>query len=303
MNGSRGRIAAPLAVLLALAVVLAFVAFSFREGPDLKNVVGILVEKMNLLSAMRVNLLKSEEAEKSAVMADTDEASRDFADQSTRASDLVERDRRELELLLKQDHTDKEMQLSREFDTCWNEFREIDREILGFAVQNTNFKAAALSFGKGYESVERFARAVKSLIDSSVSSGRCSLIVKPATDALAAALSVQAMHAPHIVESDSSRMDDIEAEMRREGEIVEKSLGELADMVPEEERATLEEAKTAYAEFASVTAEVLRLSRENTNIKSFALSLGKKRKIAAHCDETLLSLQEAVRGREFRATR
>lgn len=303
MNGSRGRIAAPLAVTLALAVLLAFVAFSFREGPDLKDIVGNLAEKRNLLSAMRVNLLKSTEAEKSAVMADTDEASREFADQSTHASDLVERDRRGLESLLERDHTDKEMQIFGEFDRCWKALREIDREILGFAVQNTNFKAAALSFGKGYESVERFARVVKSLIDSSQSAGRCPLIAKPATDALAAALSIQALHAPHIVESDSSRMDAIEVEIRREGAIVEKSLGELADLVPDEERETLREAETAYAEFASVTSEVIGLSRENTNIKSFALSLGKKRQMAAQCDEILLSLQEAVRSREFRATR
>jgi len=53
----------------------------------------------------------------------------------------------------------------------------------------------------------------------------------------------------------------------------------------------------------AVTAEVIRLSRENTNVKSFELSLGRKRKIAAQCDEILISLQEAVRSREFKATR
>jgi hypothetical protein len=41
----------------------------------------------------------------------------------------------------------------------------------------------------------------------------------------------------------------------------------------------------------------------NTNIRSFELSLGRKRKIAAQCDEVLTGLQEAVLDRSFKATR
>ncbi len=98
-------------------------------------------------------------------------------------------------------------------------------------------------------------------------------------------------------------MDEIEREMRQAGEIVDASIKKLADLVPEEDRATLQDGKAAYDEFAAVTAEVIKLSRENTNIKSFELSLGKKRKIAAQCDEILVGLHEAVRNREFKATR
>ena len=98
-------------------------------------------------------------------------------------------------------------------------------------------------------------------------------------------------------------MDEIEAEMWKNEEIVDTSLKKLAGLVLEEDRASVQDAKSAYDEFAAVTAEVIKLSRENTNIKLFELSLGKKRKIAARCDEILNSLQEAVRSREFKATR
>jgi len=299
-----GRTTTSLLVLAALVLVLALIAIIFKGGgPDLRDIVGNIVKKTELLSTMRINLLKSVETEKSAVMADTDEASRDFADQSRRAADLVERDRRELELLLNRDHTDKEMDLFHEFDTCWTALRKIDQEVLDFAVQNTNLKAAALSFGKGNETIKRFEHDLRNLIHSTSSSDKCSHVVIPASDALAAGLRIQGLHAPHIAEASDARMDEIEAEMRQDGEIVESSLKRLSDSVPEENRALLQDARAAYEEFAAVTAEVIKLSRENTNIKSFELSLGKKRKIAAQCDEILIGLQEAVRSREFKATR
>ncbi len=128
---AHGRISISLLVLAALILVLTLIVIRFRGGsPDLQDVIGNMTKKMELLSAMRVNLLKSEETEKSAVMADTDETSRDFADRSRQAADRVERDHRELESLLNRDHTDKEMKLFHQFDSCWAELRKIDHEIL-----------------------------------------------------------------------------------------------------------------------------------------------------------------------------
>jgi hypothetical protein len=262
-----------------------------------------MAKKIELISRIRANLFNSEQAEKSAVMANTDEASREFAEQSRNAADLVEQDRRELEALLDQDHTDKEMKLFGEFGDCWTELRKADQEILGFAVQNTNLKAASLSFGKGREIMSRFEHALKSLTHSGMSPDKCCRIVTPTSDALTAGLNILSLHAPHIVEPRDERMDEIEAEMRRHAETIDGSLQELENLVPDQDRTSLEEAKAAYSEFTALTAEVIRLSRENTNIKSFALSLGTKRKIATQCSDILTGLQEAVRSREFKATR
>jgi hypothetical protein len=299
-----GRTTASLAALIALLVAVTLIFFRLRGGgPDLQDIMGNTIKKMELLSEMRVNLLKSEETEKSAVMADTDDASKDFADQSRRATEVVDRDRRELESLLNRDQTDEEMKLFREFDRCWMELRKVDQEILEFAVQNTNLKAAALSFGKGNEAMKRFEQALKNLIHSCLPGEKCTDVIVLASDALAAGLRMQVLHAPHIVAASDARMDEIEAEMRQDGETVEASLKKLAGLVPEGERTSLQDARTAFDDFTAITAEVIKLSRENTNLKSFELSLGKKRKIAAQCDEALISMQEAVRKREFKATR
>jgi hypothetical protein len=299
-----GKVNASLAVLTLILLVLVLIFFRFKGGgPDLQDIISNMTKKMELLSEMRVNLLKSEETEKSAVMADTDEASRDFAEQSRSAADIVDRDRRELESLLNRDQTEKEMKLFHEFDTCWMELRKVDQEILEFAVQNTNLKAAALSFGKGNEAMKRFEHDLKNLIHSSLPGDKSVHVMRLASDALAAGLRIEVLHAPHIAAASDAQMDEIEAEMRQDGEIVEASLKKLAELVPEGGRESLQDARAAYSEFTAITAEVIKLSRENTNIKSFDLSLGKKRRIAAQCDETLISLEEAVRSREFKATR
>lgn len=308
MQRSDGKISSsvllPAALLLALVLVLTYIGMRSKGStPLLQDFVGNIAKKTELLSSIRANIFNSEQAEKSAVMADTDEASRDFADQSRRAADFVERDRRELEALLSSDHTDKEMKFFHDFNGCWTELRKIDQVILAFAIQNTNLKAATLSFGKGRETMSRFEHELKNLIQSAAVTDKHSRIVILASDAITAGLNILNLHAPHIIEARDERMDELEAQMRRNAETVDTSLQELAELVPGESRSSLEKAKSTYGEFMIVTAEVIRLSRENTNVKSFELSLGRKRKIAAQCDEILISLQEAVRSREFKATR
>ncbi|MHC1743403.1 MAG: hypothetical protein AB9873_10280 [Syntrophobacteraceae bacterium] len=310
-QGSNGRISAPILSVVVLVSILVLVLIfigikSGSDGPLIQDFFGNLAKKAELLAAMRINLHRSSEAEKSAVMADTDEASMAFADQSRRAAEFVERDRQELGLLLARDHTDKELALSRELDACWTELQKIDHEILDFAVQNTNLKAAALSFSKGREAMNRFEGALKKLIHGNASaadSEKDNRIVILAANAVAAGFNILSLHAPHIIEARDSKMDEIEAEMQRHAATVETSLQQLTDLISDGDIPFLDEAKAAYAGFKEVTAEVVGLSRANTNVKSFELSLGRKRKIAASCDEILISLQEAVRSTKFKATR
>jgi len=304
----RSRISVSVALLagVALVAVLVLAYVGMRRGSTplgVQDYLGNLMRKTELLSRMRVNLGRSEEAEKSAVMADTDEASKDFADRSRRAADLVEQDRQELERVLEKDSTDEEEKLYRDFAASWSTLRETDREVLEFAVQNTNLKAAALSFGRGWEDIRRFRGALEKLIHPGPGSLAAGPIVTAATDALIAGLTIQSLHAPHIADASAERMDEIEEEMRRAAQTIDVSLERLAGLVSASERPVLQEANAAYDDYATVTAEVVRLSRQNTNVKSFALSLGRKRKLAAECDQILASLDEAVRKKEFKATR
>jgi hypothetical protein len=302
MKGPR-RLWIVLIVVVLLSMVVA-VGIKYNSiNLDIKDVMGIMNKKIGILSRMRINLLKSVEAEKMAVMADTDESSRANAVESQKAADALEKDRLELGLLIQKDPIDREMKLFQEFDPCWTEFRKIDQVLLDFAVKNTNIKAANLSFIKGGEAVKDFEEALNRLISSQPSAKETLPIDQEACKALVAGIKIHYLHAPHIAASNDEQMDQIERDIKQNEAVIAKALARLTPLIPEKEQIPLQKAKKAYEELSKVTAQVISLSRQNTNIKSFELSLGRKRKITAQCDEILKSLEEAVRSRSFKATR
>ena len=65
----------------------------------------------------------------------------------------------------------------------------------------------------------------------------------------------------------------------------------------------LADADAALARFLSVNADIIALSRKNTNVRSLALSLGRKRVVTAECEDQLSALGEALAKHESTATR
>ena len=268
-------------------------------GDTFKNI----VKKREILSQMRVNLLKSVEMEKNAVMALTDEESQMFADQSIAASAVVEQNLKQLNSLIDADPMQDERNLVIEFNNCWTELRKLDQVILEHAVQNTNLKAASLSREKGAEAMQRFEHALNDVIKSYSGTPNEGRVARLIFHAITAGLKIYNLHSFHIAEASDEKMDQIETQMDTEENEASKSLDELASIVGEKSRHALLQAKTAFSEFMEVTAKVIKLSRQNSNIKSLELSLGKKRKVTAQCDEILVAFQAAVQSRPFKATR
>jgi hypothetical protein len=291
---------------LTLGLVLTYVSIKNSDNiPGVQDFVGNIENKVRLITGMQTNLFRSEQAEKSAVMADTDEASMGFADQSRRAAESVEQERRELESLIENDPTDKEKKLLVEFNKSWTDLQKIDSVILEFAVQNTNLKAMALSFGKGAEVMRRFENALDSLISSGLSASTPCRVSILASQVLISGFKIYNLHALHIAAQRDEKMDEIEALMAHNFGRIDNSFRELMGDggLRDENQALLREAMAAYAELKAVTAEVVTLSRRNTNVKSFQLSIGRKRRMVAQCDEILTSLLQTVGDREFKATR
>jgi hypothetical protein len=52
-----------------------------------------------------------------------------------------------------------------------------------------------------------------------------------------------------------------------------------------------------------LNAQIVALSRRNTNVRSLALALGQKRTLTASCQQDLQALQDALAQRDFKATR
>ena len=168
------------------------------QGPelDLKDMVGILSKKLNILSRMHISLLRSVEAEKNAVMAETDAESQSFAEKSMKAADSVDRDRREIGGLMDKDHSNQELQLLQEFDGCWAEFRKTDQVLLDYAVKNHNLKATRLSFGPAREAVNRLEKALNRLTPANPKNRAEERIPRLTCRALTAALKIHDLPGP-----------------------------------------------------------------------------------------------------------
>jgi hypothetical protein len=290
----------PLWAAIGLTAILLLVLMYHRSTSlELQNAPRVMAQKLETLSALRINFLKSIEAEKLAVMAETDEVSLAFADESKQAAEAVEADLKELSRLIGMHPAADESKLLLEFEAAWEQVRKIDRVILDLAVQNTNLKAFRLSFGKGREAVERFEDALTALTQD-VTDAR---LIRAAAEALTAELKILTLHAPHIVSPHDEEMSQIEQVIHAKEEAVHRSLVILAGLAPADKQPYVSAAVTADREFTAVTATVLKWSRENTNVNSLNLSLDRKQKATALCEAALNQLHEAFARQAFKATR
>ncbi len=261
------------------------------------------VRKIELLTTMRIHLLEAIAAEKNAVLAITDEASKKFAEQARQAAEGVEKNRKEVELIIDQDKNPKEMDLINQFNASWLQFNDLEGKILDLATQNTNLKAQQISATQCAHEMELFEGSLNRLIQKNMNRGQCNDVLVHSYKALTAGLKLLALQRLHIEEVEDQAMDTIERSMDSYDKSARKALGTLhriPDLIGKED---LKNATSAYERFMSLTGEVLRLSRLNTNIKSAELSLGKKRLISSQCQEILATLQDTVQAQRFKATR
>jgi hypothetical protein len=98
-------------------------------------------------------------------------------------------------------------------------------------------------------------------------------------------------------------MDEIETTIQAQDALVNQSLDALSFLMTPKSKSLIEEVKNAYAEFWRINSEMMRLSRQNTNVRSLALSLGQKRNVTAQCQEALAALEKIIHDKTYKATR
>jgi hypothetical protein len=298
---SSDRILAGLLACLALSAlpVLAIPA-SPVQAQSLQTRYEERLREIRLITSMESALFAASEAEKMAVMADTDEASADFADKAVALSNTVEKARQELASLVEKGRLDKEAALLGDFGTCWTQYRALDKQILDLAVKNTNLKAARLSQGRARELVSAVGECLDKAVAAAPQGTSPGQARELADKALIAVQQVQILHAPHIDESTASRMDDLEAQMRTREAEARDALSRLSALL---NGGGVPECSALMDEYAQATASVVVLSRQNTNLDSLRLSLDRKRAATAGCSEILAALKKTAFDRGFKATR
>jgi tetratricopeptide (TPR) repeat protein len=278
----------------ALLLLLILLTLHFRKQQNPAVQLTFKAERADLVGQMQLGLASASEAEKSAVLAITDQESQAFADQARVATASVEEERRELEQLLTQGGIQGEKALLDEFSQLFTEFQRIDHELLNLAVQNTNLKAYALAFGPAASALTEMSTALSHLADANAASPDAKKVMRLALGAEIAALRIQALLPPHIAEASDTRMDEFEALMAQEDEQVRSDLAGLGALPKLSGDADLATATSRYAQFREIKSQILTLSRENTNVRSLSISLNQKRKVMLSCQEALRHLQDAI---------
>jgi len=119
-------------------------------------------------------------------------------------------------------------------------------------------------------------------------------VVRLADNARIAAWRLLAWISPHIAEESDQKMDEMELQMAKEDQQVRHSLDDLAAMPMMADNPDLKAAATSYARFSDTKVQILKLSRENTNMRSLSISLNQKSRVMLVCRAALTALQQAI---------
>ena len=298
-NSGRLSIFLPWAIVVLLFGALIFVSVVYKPFTPLQS----FLQEYELLSTMRVNFLKTIEAGKSAVLATTDESSIAFAEQARQAAAKVESGRKELEALVVQANSSRDKQTMSDFNSCWSQLQTLNNTILELATQNTNIKAQKLSSTQCARDVKEIEANLNNIIQQRIKNNRNDNAVRIAYEALTASLNILALHKPHIEEAQDEEMDKIEKDINSYDKVARKALAALRTIPDLVDNDNLKAADEAYGRFMKQTAEVLKLSRMNTNVKSTELSWGKQSLISAQCEGLLTTLQDSVKSRQWGGTK
>ena len=286
-----GRIAPWAFAGVAAMSLLLFVVWRFGQASSPAQALALKASRVDLVGQMQLALASAAEAEKSAVLATTDEDSVAFAGQARAASAELERQRLELGRLLEPAGTARERELLAQFSRAFTELRQLDEEVLRLAVKNTNLKAQALAYGPTATALGDLDRALEALVASRQSGPQAVQVLRLASAARLGTLRVQALLGPHIWEARDAEMDRLEGVMGQELRQVRAALDGLAAQLG---AVAVAPASASLARYLALQGQVLALSRENTNVKSLALSLGQKRAAQALCLDALVALQQAI---------
>ncbi len=278
----------------ALMLVFVLVAAHFYKEQNPAEQLAFKARRVDLVGRMQLALASASEAEKSAVLAITDQESQRFADQARAATAQLEQERRELEELLKAGGTQSEKDLLARFSQVFTEFQRIDNEVLSLAVKNTNLKAYSLAFGPAADALKEMNAALSRLVAAHADSPEAKKVMLLAFGAEISALRIQTLLPPHIAEESDQKMDVLEAQMAKEDKQVRKDLDGLAALPELSGNTDLATAASRYARFTKIKTQILALSRENTNVRSLAISLNQKRKVMLLCQEALNALKQAI---------
>jgi len=260
------------------------------------------IEARRLAQELLIHFTKASDATNRAVMADTDEASETYAHEARQETRTLETDATALQKLVEEPGYSEEAASLSEFRAAYAKYLELDKTILALAVENTNLKAQRLSFGPVHAAATSFCDALADLSHAVPAKDAWSVRVS----ALAASLAIrelEVLQAQHIAEPNDATMSELEKQMAKLEADARGALAELGASTASGLQPGIEAANAALLQFMNGHAQLIALSRRNSNVRSQALALGPKPPLTAACERSLQALVKLLGQRTLRATR
>jgi hypothetical protein len=274
-------------VWMGLGIALAMLAGCSSEPAMVRQ-----LRKERLIDTIRQKLLESAEAEKSAVLATTDEESQAAAREATHLGAEVNTARGELRQLIAADGRRDEIDKLNAFDAAWADVERVDERLLALAVANTNLKAAKLLSRDGAAALDRFVGSLMEMQRAATDPD----VLRTLSSAAVAALRSQALLFAHIPSADDAEMARLEQQMQDLNADVDRSLSSVRASGQAEGLAA---ASAAWDEYRRLAVEVIRLSRENSNVISFDVSVHEKRQVTKQALAALSALSAVVSSNSY----
>jgi hypothetical protein len=285
-----------------MAIITLSAGVSLYCGQDVNVTLERRSDARHLVGEILLQFTKAADAANRAVMADTDEASVAFAREAEQATEAVQKDAAALGPILQGlGYTDETGMLD-EFVRRFAEYRSLDRRILDLAVENTNLKAQRIAFGPAQDAANAFRDALLPVVRLVPANDRWHAEALVAT-AVRTVREIQVLQAPHIADADEAVMTRMEQQMATSAAAARTALEALRSLAGPAGQSHVAAAAAALDRFMDLNAQIIGLSRRNTNVRSLALSLDQKRTITAACEDRLRALQAALAKRSFSGTR
>lgn len=301
-GGSREFVWITAGVLGLLA--LFFTVLSLRGDREPVAQIAFQAKRVELVNVMRLALAAASEAQNTAVMSTAEKDSESFADQARAATASLERGRSELEKLSRERGDADEMKLMERVAETLSEFQRIDKELMQLAVQNSNRKAYNLAFGPAMKLLQEIDEPLSRIVaDHANATSENNLIVLPlAGDTRIGILRMQVVLLPHIAEESDKKMDEFEAQLAEDDRKVRANFAALSTLLPASDQSNMQTATSRYGEFEKLRTQIIKLSRDNTDVRAVAIALNEKRKAMLACQDALVALEHAIRAEPVTTT-
>lgn len=277
------------AVLISLIVVIS------RADRDPQAQLEVKSQRLERINAMRLALSAASEEQNCAVLSASEQASKSYLESASVEIAAFERTRTELAKLVPKRNDEIESTLSNRVDETFLEYQSISDKLSNLAIQSSNRKAYALAFGPAMELLQSMDSELAKIADRQADSpSQTSFeILKTINGARLSGFRIQVLLMPHIAEPSEGKMDELEKKIADEDQVIQQNLVSLGSTIGES--AGIAKVESQYAEFKKIKSEIIRLSRENSDLRSVALALNEKRKAMLACQDALSNLEKAIR--------